>query len=389
MSTETGSNLFHISEVSPSKIEDSTLLLKEALHRALGVIEPFSHCALLDHPNHTNVGDSMIWLGEIFYLSQTLKATISYAASIKDFSDEQLTKQDNNVPILLHGGGNFGDLWKGSQDFRNYIISKYKKRSIVILPQTIYFADPNQLIETAKVLNSHSNLTLFVRDDYSYEIACQNFQNCQVFKSPDMALEMIGMDVFSVKKQKNKGASSILYHCREDQEINSNSSPQDLHLPNLVVEDWGSQKYQSNYYKSLPQNWLVQRPARMLQGLQAGDLLPIEWLSRQRWKHFYPNADVFNTMYNPSMHRDSWSNMHQGIYQFRKYHLVITNRLHEHILCILMSIPHLFLSNSYYKNEQFYKTWTHRIPFCRFVNNPSEIEAAAQDLLELYSVPIE
>ena len=202
-----------------------------------------------------------------------------------------------------------------------------------------------------------------------------------------MALEMVGMDIFSVEKQKNRGASSILYHYREDQEINSKFSLEDLHLPNLVVEDWGSQKYQSNYYKSLPQNWLVQRSARLFQGVQEGNLLPSEWFFRQLWKHFHLCADIFNRMYNPGMHLDSWSNMHQGICQFRKYSLVITNRLHGHILCILMGIPHIFLPNSYYKNEQFYKTWTYQIPFCRFVNDLSETEATAQDLLKLYSFP--
>nr|MDZ8121399.1 hypothetical protein [Nostoc sp. CmiVER01] len=63
---------------------------------------------------YTNVGDSMIWCAELFYLSHVLKASISYGASIKSFSEEELKKQDRNLPIILHGGGNFGDLWSGS-----------------------------------------------------------------------------------------------------------------------------------------------------------------------------------------------------------------------------------------------------------------------------------
>ncbi|MDZ8224901.1 MULTISPECIES: hypothetical protein [unclassified Nostoc] len=56
----------------------------------------------------------MIWCAELFYLSHVLKASISYGASIKSFSEEELKKQDRNLPIILHGGGNFGDLWSGS-----------------------------------------------------------------------------------------------------------------------------------------------------------------------------------------------------------------------------------------------------------------------------------
>ena len=150
MSTQTESNLSSTSVLSRINIECLTLPLKEALHHTLGTLDPFSECALLDHPNRTtNVGDNMIWLGELFYLSQTLKATISYAANIESFSDKEMNKQDNNVPILLHGG-NFGDLWKGSQDFRNYIISKYKKRPLVISSTDYLLCRPQSTAKNCK-----------------------------------------------------------------------------------------------------------------------------------------------------------------------------------------------------------------------------------------------
>ena len=69
--------------------------------------------------------------------------------------------------------------------------------------------------------------------------------------------------------------------------------------------------------------------------------------------------------------------------QFKKHRLIITNRLHGHILCVLMGIPHVFLANSYHKNESFYQTWTHQIPYCRFVKESAQVEAAMQELLSL------
>ena len=62
--------------------------------------------------------------------------------------------------------------------------------------------------------------------------------------------------------------------------------------------------------------------------------------------------------------------------------MIITNRLHGHIMCILLGIPHIFLANSYHKNESFYETWTHQVPFCRFVKNSSEILPFAYELME-------
>ena len=37
---------------------------------------------------------------------------------------------------------------------------------------------------------------------------------------------------------------------------------------------------------------------------------------------------------------------------------VITDRLHAHILCVLLGIPHVVLDNSYGKVRSFYDTWT-------------------------------
>ncbi|BAZ13302.1 polysaccharide pyruvyl transferase [Calothrix sp. NIES-4071] len=355
--------------------------LKELLHQALGKLEPFEQCALLDYPDHPNIGDNLIWLGEVFYLTDVLKTKINYAASHKNFSEAEMEKQVGKAPILLHGGGNLGDLWPEFPTFRQHIISKYQDRPIIILPQSIYFREKANLIKAAKVFNSHPNLTLFVRDNYSYEIAIQHFSNCQIIKAPDMALQMVNMPGLSFNYTKNH---SILYHCRNDKELNQTSSPASIDLPNLVVEDWTSYKYDSQYYKELPSKW-AKRMALISSGLQQGTVIPTEWISRQLWKHFHPYASKFNNLYNPSMHLKSWSYMHHGIYQFKQHRLIITNRLHGHILCILMGIPHIFLPNAYYKNEAFYETWTYSIPFCRFVKDPSQIKGAAQELLDLFS----
>jgi pyruvyl transferase EpsO len=356
--------------------------VKELLHKAIGKLETVEQCALLDYPDHPNIGDHLIWLGEIFYLNDVLKTQINYAASVESFSASEMEKQVGKAPIFLHGGGNLGDLWPNFQKFREQIISQYRDRPVIILPQSIYFADKDKLKESAKVFNSHPNLTLFVRDNYSYELAIQYFSNCQVIKSPDMAFQMVNMpDLSSNYAQKH----TILYHCRKDEELNPTLSSISIDLPNLVVEDWASYKYYSEYSQNIPKTWFNQRLARISEGWQKGTVIPNEWISRQIWKSFHPWASKFNTIYNPSLHRSSWNLMHHGVYQFKQHRLIITNRLHGHILCVLLDIPHVFLPNSYYKNEGFYESWTHSIPFCRFVKDASQIEFAAQELLELFS----
>ncbi len=347
--------------------------LKNILHKALGSLKAFEQCALLDYPNYPNIGDHLIWLGEVFYLTDVLKAKINYATSADNFSEIQMEKRIGKSPILLQGGGNLGDIWDKHQNFREYIISRYQDRQIIILPQTIYFADPSNLIKTATIFNAHPNLTLFVRDNYSYEIALQYFRNCQVFNVPDMAFQMAGMPGLSFNYHRKH---PILYHCRDDKEYNPLFSPKSINIPNLVIEDWNFQKNNMRDSKNFDSKW---------KGFQEETTITTEWISRQIWKCFHPYSSKFYNFYDPFLHLRSWMYMHRGIYQFHQYRLIITNRLHGHILCVLMGIPHIFLPNSYHKNEAFYNTWTYSIPFCKFVKDSSKIKIVAEELLNFSS----
>ncbi|MDY6803892.1 MAG: polysaccharide pyruvyl transferase family protein [Cyanobacteriota bacterium] len=358
---------------SPTKV-------KEALHQSLEGLGKIESCALLDYPASPNIGDHLIWLGTIFYLNEVLKAKIKYAATCTDFSEDLMNQKNGQAPILLHGGGNLGDIWLLHQRFREQIISKYQDRKIFIMPQSIYFADKNNLKIAANIFNSHPQLTIFARDNYSYQIAIDNFNNCQIIKAPDMFFQMINSPGLPIK---TKRQSSILYFCRQDKELNKSFSPDSLGISNLVVEDWVS----FNWMVKAPEDWAIYIPGmvRLIrEGWQRGLATPGEWLSRQKWDYLHPYSDKFNTMDRPELHRRSWSMMHAGMHQMLQHRLVITNRLHGHILCLLLKIPHVFLPNSYYKNELFYQTWTQQIPFCRFVKESGEVKSAVEELLELY-----
>jgi len=352
--------------------------ITKLLHKSLEALGRFDNCALLDYPSHPNIGDHLIWLGTIFYLTNVLKTKINYAVSVTDFSEAVLEKQIGKSPILLHGGGNMGDLWSRFQIFREKIISTYQDRPIFVMPQSLYYANIENLEKTATIFNSHPDLTIFIRDNRSYETAIKYFDNCQIIKAPDMAFELVNIPGL---KLKCKSDSSILYLYRQDRENNKAFSPSALGIPNLVVEDWISYTWMSK----IPKNWIyIPGLVRLVrEGWQRGLVTPTEWISRQGWEKLHPYATKFNTLYNPSIHRKSWSLMHSGIYQLQRHRLVITNRLHVHILCLLLGKPHVVLPGSYYKIESFYQTWTHKLPGCRFVKEPSQVKVAVQELLEL------
>jgi pyruvyl transferase EpsO len=353
--------------------------LRQTLQQVLANLESYPRCALLDYPDHLNIGDHLIWLGSVLYLTDILKTKIGYAASMREFSETEMEQRVAKAPIFLNGGGNLGDLWPDCQKFREQIISRYRDRPIIILSQSIYFKVPKNLEKAAKVFNCHPNLTICVRDINSYKIAVQAFDNCQIIQAPDMAFQLINLPNLSLVNPLK--LSSILYLCRRDREANRalNLTEIDLSNVDVVVEDWISFQWVLGIEKT---QLLRQMATLYREGWQRGLATPREWLSRQFWQFSNPYNTIFQNFYNPPIHRRSWSFIYSGIYQFRRHRLVITNRLHGHILCIILGIPHIFLPNAYYKNQSFYQTWTSTLPFCRFIEDPAQIQAAVQELLE-------
>jgi exopolysaccharide biosynthesis predicted pyruvyltransferase EpsI len=63
--------------------------------------------------------------------------------------------------------------------------------------------------------------------------------------------------------------------------------------------------------------------------------------------------------------------------------VIVTDRLHGHILATLLGIPHVVLDNSYGKLHHFIRTWTHVSPLVRMAASLDEAAAQAQQLLPL------
>jgi pyruvyl transferase EpsO len=348
------------------------------LHKSLEILNEFENCALLDYPNHLNIGDHLIWIGAIFYLLDIAKTRIDYTASISNFSHRRMQDKVGQSPIIFTGGGNLGDLWSAHQNFREQIIAHYRDRPIIILPQSIYFSSLDNLEKAANVFNSHPQLTLFIRDQYSYKIAQNYFSNCQIIHAPDMALQLINFLNLKVNNQHN---NQLLYHCRQDIEANEKFSPHAMQISNLLVEDWVS----FDWVFGNPNSKLMQSIAYIIrESWQRSLKTPQEWSNRQQWQKSHAYIAKLNHVYNPKLHYHSWSFIHSGIYQFSQYRLIITNRLHGHILCTILKIPHVFLPNFYHKNQSFYESWTKQIPFCRFIQDPLQVKPAVQELLELF-----
>ncbi|MGL3111458.1 polysaccharide pyruvyl transferase family protein [Bradyrhizobium sp. BR 1432] len=176
--------------MAETPMKDSRTLIAEMQDEIEKVIGPHlegvENFALVDFPNHSNVGDSAIWLGEETYLQKKLGRAPSYVCTYDTWSKEEFERAVPVGPILIHGGGNFGDLWPSHQEFRLRLLSEFPDRQIIQLPQTIHFSSKASLKRAAEIINSHKKFRILVRDVQSLNIATTEF-TAPVDLCPDMA----------------------------------------------------------------------------------------------------------------------------------------------------------------------------------------------------------
>lgn len=94
--------------------------------------------------------------------------------------------------ILIHSGGNMGDVSLWSEEARRKIVESFPTNKIISLPQTIFFNDTEkgkkELLRSSEVYNGHSDLTIYGRDKESYLFASEKFRKAKVFAAPDFVL---------------------------------------------------------------------------------------------------------------------------------------------------------------------------------------------------------
>lgn len=272
---------------------------------------------LYDVPFHNNIGDLLIWEGELSFLKNIPHKMID-TCSIDTYTTKKLP---TNTIILLHGGGNFGDIWRVHQEFRLKIIKTYPNNKIIILPQTVFYENEEQLLKDAQIINSHKYLTICARDTVSFQILAKHL-NSKILLLPDMAFCIPSK---RLNKQVQPVQDKTLYLKRKDKELNNLNSPIPfIHSNHIETHDW----------PSIEKIDIVQLGLRFFQKTPLKKLTI--WYATHVYKRFLIN---------------------KGIQFLSKYKDIYTTRLHVSILSTLLEKRHHIIDNTYGKNKNFYDTW--------------------------------
>jgi pyruvyl transferase EpsO len=325
----------------------SLVTLRDRINATLGpIVSGYSECALVGFPDSANVGDSAIWLGELAWLREA-GVRVAYRCHERDYDANILAQSCPNGLILLHGGGNLGDVWPRFQRLRERVIQDFPRRPIVQLPQTIHFGDPEALALARRLFDNHPDLTILVRDVASLDLADREFQ-CRAVLCPDMAFYLGALSSPRVKDV------DVLWLKRTDCESVHNIAIA-AGASGTVVTDWldpwppAVRRLRETFQP------LLTRHPRKLRILRQYSEATFDYQARQRMKI--------------------------GCARLARGKVVVTDRLHGHILSLLLGIPHVVLDNSYGKVRQFHETWTKSMPHVRWAESPTDARAAAEELL--------
>jgi pyruvyl transferase EpsO len=307
---------------------------------------------LLNFPNHRNAGDSAIWLaGE--ELLRTRPATIAYRCAWNTLDPAAFGRAVPDGPAVLNGGGNFGDLYPGGQQaLRERVLETMTGRPIIQLPQSIHFQDPANLDRLRRLVARHGQVTILCRDDASLAIA-ETFEATVAF-CPDLA--------FTIGPFGRPAAPEvdIVWLARTDPERKF-APPDDLPADVRVI-DWlepvaGEPPWPAGRRRE------YQMSVRFVAGATARQPA---FVARAATRTFAPLARAW---------------VDRGVALLAHGRVVVTDRLHAHVLAFLTGIPSVVLDNTYGKVHGVIRTTTIDSPLTHLASSVPEALELARHLV--------
>jgi pyruvyl transferase EpsO len=312
------------------------------------LVRPGERVALINFPNHANAGDPALWLGELASLRRA-GARVVYRASWGSYRKDELARAlRGGGSILLHGGGNFGDLYPHNQaTTRERVLADFPTVRTIQLPQSLWFQSPENRDRLRRLCEDHADFTLLVRESQSLEIAQRHFA-VPTLLCPD--------PVFALGPQPRaaRPVVHVLWLARGDVESTRYEPPHDAGVQVLDwlhdVADEPAWPRRDRLALRLNRRLHAAAPALARRAL-ALTIAPLA----ARW-------------------------MRRGCALLARGRVVVTDRLHGHILAMLQDIPHVVLDNSYGKLRSIVDTWTHESATAHWADGPETALAIARRL---------
>lgn len=313
-----------------------------------GALPAGAAVALVDFPGYLNCGDHAIWIGQKRLLAHH-GAAIVYECSRHNYLPARMRELlGRDGYILMQGGGNFGDLYPHHQMFREQILTDFPDNPVICFPQSIFFRDHENLERARRKIAEHGKVMLTTRDVVSQHVVERHL------RLPSTLLPDAAFGMGPLARPVQPAVDVVCLLRQDDESIRPGTVQADKCRIAFPVGADGIQSQAA--------------------GRISGKSLFTDW----------------SALSVPPDQRDRVRSLGMGYADFwfaRASHLlsmgrmVITDRLHGHIICMLLGLPHILINNSYGKNFNLFETWTRGSPLCRLAFDLDEARAMADAML--------
>jgi pyruvyl transferase EpsO len=244
--------------------------------------------------------------------------------------------------VCFSGGGSFGDIWSHLREAREGWLAKLHDYRVLQFPQTVHYNSMDVAKRSAEIWAAHPRATITVRDLASVAFLKKNFPKTPVIFVPDAA--------FMLGPQKRKSPKyDIFWLMRSDKESSSQTSYSDM----------------VNYIEGIAPTHITVKVDDWLE-VDAPDL---------------PQAggERFLTRRALKRTQDAYKILSQG-------KVVVSDRLHTHIITTLLDIPHVLVDNNNGKVFNVHKAWTKDAVHIQLATTLDDAMAKAIKLLNEYNI---
>jgi len=291
-------------------------------------------------PIHNNYGDEAILMATRdflkYYFPKYEQIEIDTFESLRNMRLINYIVNENDI-IIMNGGGYFG-LYQLEIEGEANMIKYFPNNHIIFFPCSILYNSQNfsEFNKYIDIFNNHSNITLFAREDVSYNIALNTFKNITIYNSPDIVTRL---NLTFLEKTENRDGIMLLL--RKDE---------------LLLTD-DNRKYIRN--------------------------LAIKYFDK---KVIETDSNNFRIPLGSNSSYETF----KFINDISQKKLIITDRLHGMIFSIITNIPCIIFGNNYHKVESSYYSWFKNVEYAVFINKneiENKLEMSINKLMNLKNYP--
>jgi exopolysaccharide biosynthesis protein PssK len=301
---------------------------------------------------HDNVGDSAIYLATLVLLNSlgvAVDASVSWQQSRRML--RALLRRDTRVVFV--GGGNFGDLYPVLHDRRLEAVKAAAGHLVIQLPVSARFRDSSTADRTADVLSTHGDVVLFARDHQSVDRVAEAGLSSMLV--PDSVAMLT-----AAPAAPDEHSAPILWLARTDGE--SVGVPTSG-APRIEIRDWE------------PATDEVARVHRFPARVPDAALRRLGIDSRRAMRLRAQVARGAHASF-------SRLRLERALEQVARHRVVITDRLHAHLISCAARRPNVVLDSLDGKVGAYFETWSKELGFATRAAGRPEAADLALALLE-------